>query len=122
METNKPQQAPGLYGPGGKETNMKATNQRQQFIRVLPQAALLAVIALLAAGSSVSAAGRNPNSGIAPANSKPYGLSYGEWGGAWWRWAYSFPADMNPVSDPTGELAGLGQSGPVWFLAGNFGG
>jgi hypothetical protein len=25
------------------------------------------------------------------------------------------------VNDPTGELAGLGQSGPVWFLAGTFG-
>ena len=50
------------------------------------------------------------------------GLSYGELSGAWWQWAYSFPADMNPVSDSTGELAGLGQSGPVWFLAGNFGG
>jgi hypothetical protein len=49
-------------------------------------------------------------------------MSYGQWSGAWWQWNFSFTADMNPVSDPTGELAGLGQSGPVWFLAGNFGG
>ena len=27
----------------------------------------------------------------------------------------------NPVSDPTGALGTLGQSGPVWFLAGTFG-
>jgi hypothetical protein len=60
---------------------------------------------------------------IFPPHSKPYGQSYSEWSGAWWRWAYSFPAgaDTNPVQDPTGELAGLGQSGRVWFLAGSFG-
>src|SRR5262249_41628433 len=28
----------------------------------------------------------------------------------------------NPVTDRTGQFAGEGQSGPVWFLAGNFGG
>ncbi len=29
---------------------------------------------------------------------------------------------MNPVEDNTGKFCGLGQSGPVWFLAGTFGG
>ena len=60
---------------------------------------------------------------IFPPKSRPYGKSYSEWNGAWWRWAYSFPAgeDKNPVQDLTGELADLGQSGPVWFLAGSFG-
>jgi hypothetical protein len=59
-----------------------------------------------------------------PPKSHPYGQSYSEWSGAWWRWAYSFPAgeDTSPVQDPTGNLAHLGQSGRVWFLAGTFGG
>lgn len=84
---------------------------------------LALMLALLGLTASAVAAGRNPNPGIAPAHSSPYGQTYGEWSGAWWRWAYSFPAgeDQNPVQDPTGALAGLGQSGPVWFLAGSFG-
>jgi hypothetical protein len=59
---------------------------------------------------------------ILPPEAKPYGLSYGEWCGAWTRWAYGIPADINPILDLTGENAAVGQSGPVWFLAGTFGG
>jgi hypothetical protein len=57
------------------------------------------------------------------ANPKIYGKTYGEWAGEWWKWAVSFPegADTNPVQDETGDLCHLGQSGPVWFLAGTFG-
>jgi hypothetical protein len=69
-----------------------------------------------------TSAQRNPNPGILPAGSSAYGQTYGEWSGAWWQWTYSIPADMNPVNDPTGEFAAVGQSGPVWLLAGNFGG
>lgn len=58
---------------------------------------------------------------IAPPKSRPFGKRYSEWAAKWWQWAYSFPADKNPVMDLTGDLAGLGQSGPVWFLAGTFG-
>ncbi len=52
------------------------------------------------------------------------GMSYGEWAGEWWNWALQFPSAINPVLDETGEFCGLGQDedGPVWFLAGNFGG
>ena len=62
------------------------------------------------------------NHDIAPPNSEPYGKSYSEWSARWWQWAYSIPAAENPVSDTTGEYADEGQDGPVWFLAGNFGG
>jgi len=54
-------------------------------------------------------------------NPKVYGKTYGEWAAEWWKWAASFPADMNPIGDETGELCDMGQSGPVWFLAGTFG-
>jgi len=62
------------------------------------------------------------NHDIAPPNSEPYGKTYSEWSARWWQWVYSIPVAENPVTDPTGQYAGEGQSGPVWFLAGNFGG
>ena len=40
----------------------------------------------------------------------------------WWKWALEVPAAQSPLLDATGEFAAVGQSGPVWFLAGNFGG
>lgn len=41
---------------------------------------------------------------------------------AWFRWAYGIKKDRSPITDKTGEFAGEGQAGPVWFLGGNFGG
>ena len=67
------------------------------------------------------AAGR-ASAAILPPNSKPYGKTYSQWAKAWWQWAVSIPADVNPLLDATGQNAALGQSGPVWFLAGNLGG
>ena len=57
---------------------------------------------------------------VFPSGSKPYGKSYGEWSAEWWKWAYSIPADRNPLFDETGELAGEGQDGQVFYLAGVF--
>jgi hypothetical protein len=69
---------------------------------------------------------QNSNSGsipsVYPVNSKPYGMSYGDWTAKWWQWAVSIPKDINPGADMTGKNCALKQSGPVWFLAGTFGG
>ncbi len=81
---------------------------------------LIGVMALVLAVAANLALARNPNPKVLPIGSSPYGMPYGEWSGAWWQWAYSIPADINPVSDPTGEFAAVGQSGPVWFLAGTW--
>jgi len=87
--------------------------------------------ALLAAGlvtigaiqqSAFADNGKARNPGILPAQSQPHGKSYSEWAVAWWQWVMSIPADRNPLLDTTGAFAGEGQSGPVWFLAGTFGG
>ena len=59
---------------------------------------------------------------VYPVNSKPHGLSYGDWTAKWWQWAVSIPKDINPGADMTGKNCVLKQSGPVWFLAGTFGG
>ncbi len=83
--------------------------------------AISAPALILALTGNLAFAG-NPNPKVLPAASKPYGKTYGEWGGAWWKWALSFPASHSPITDPTGAYGSIGQSGPVWFLAGNFGG
>jgi hypothetical protein len=59
-------------------------------------------------------------SGVVPPSSNPHGKTYAEWSGLWWQWAFSIPAGVNPILDPTGEHCDEGQSGPVWFLAGSF--
>jgi hypothetical protein len=51
----------------------------------------------------------------------PYGLTYGEWSNAWWEWALSIPTPKNPLLAEGKVDCSLGQSGPVWFLAGTFG-
>jgi hypothetical protein len=72
------------------------------------------LLALATMASSASA-------GVTPVNSRPHGQSYGQWATAWWQWALSIPAATNPLLDTTGEFAGAGQSGSVWFLGGSFG-
>ena len=90
---------------------------KRRFV-LLASALLLSgmVLCALAGGNG------NQNPGVLPPNSNPYGMSYAEWGGKWWQWALSIPNATSPVFDTTGEYAAIGQSGPVWFLAGDFGG
>lgn len=76
--------------------------------------------ALLLASASLTSFGQN--AGVVPPGSTSYGHSYGEWTEIWWQWALSIPAADNPVLDSTGQFAGVGQSGPVWFLGSTFGG
>jgi hypothetical protein len=57
-----------------------------------------------------------------PTNSKPYGLTYGEWSAKWWQWAMSIPTKDSPIVDKTGAKCAVGQNDPnVWFLAGTGG-
>ena len=42
--------------------------------------------------------------------------------GEWWQWALSIPNDQNPQTDASGQYCMVGQRGPIWFLAGVFGG
>ena len=88
---------------------------------IVPKLATLAVL-LAAISPAWAGKGNAGNPGIAPPQSSSHGLTCGQWAAKWWQWALSIPADQNPVADPTGQFAGVGQSGPVWFLAGSFGG
>jgi hypothetical protein len=66
--------------------------------------------------------GNSRNVSVFPPDAKPYGLTYGEWTAKWWQWIFSMPEEENPAIDDTGENCANNQSGPVWFLAGTFGG
>jgi hypothetical protein len=55
---------------------------------------------------------------VLPPHAEVAGKPLGEWAGIWWQWALSFPVSLSPVFDRTGDRCHLGQSGPVWFLAG----
>lgn len=66
----------------------------------------------------VRSSSANPNPGVLPPQSKPFGKSYGEWSAAFWQWVYSMPVDQHPLFD-TADCS-EGQSGKVWFLGGTY--
>ena len=75
-------------------------------------------------GNSADDNNANNNSlpiAVFPANSKPFGLTYGQWTAKWWQWGYSIPKNINPAYDDTGKNCAQKQNGPVWFLAGTYG-
>ena len=55
-------------------------------------------------------------------DSKPLNVTYSDWTARWWQWALSIPSSVNPAGDTTGQYCDQKQDGPVWFLAGTFGG
>jgi len=74
--------------------------------------------AFLMAGNPASAAG-DP---MAPGSVQAAAAGgYPSLAGAWWTWAAAIYPET-PILDETGELCAQGQSGRIWFLAGNFGG
>src|SRR4051812_4509681 len=46
------------------------------------------------------------------------GKTLGEYSADWWKYIYETPAPDNALLDNTGAKAAIGQSGPVFFLAG----
>lgn len=54
--------------------------------------------------------------------SAPFGLAFSEWCVRWLKWCLEQPSESNPANDMTGIVCSQNQSGPVWFLAGTFGG
>jgi hypothetical protein len=111
-----------------KVKSMKTTQTVSKF--AIKPAVFTAILAWLVVTTISSAAGPDcnprvfsPNPHVFSPNTKPGGKSYGEWTAASERWLFSFPPDAtNPALDETGDLAGVGQSGHVWFLPFSFGG
>jgi hypothetical protein len=61
------------------------------------------------------------NPGVSPLNSPPSGVTFGKLNASWWQWFFSVPASKNPGLAADGAVdCSVGQSGNVWFLAGQF--
>ena len=84
-------------------------------------AVTLAVVELLVV-AMIPVAQADPKPKVLSLDSSPYGNTYGEWSARWWQWLMAIPEATNPNFDPTGANCAVGQVGPVWFLAGAFGG
>ena len=63
-------------------------------------------------------AGSTTGAVVLPPDAPADGATYGEWSARQWQWLLSFPNEVSPYTDTTGERCGLGQSGPVFFLTG----
>jgi hypothetical protein len=59
---------------------------------------------------------------IAAPAAEVLGTSMEDWTENWWTWVLQAPADTNPQLDETGEWADVDNDGPVYFVAGAFGG
>lgn len=85
-------------------------------------ASLLLAAGLSTASARSAAVAPAANSDVFPVTVRPYGKSHSEWSVAYWQWAMGIPYATNPwANDATGDFAGVGQSGPVWFLGGTLG-
>ena len=72
--------------------------------------------------SIVSVNAQSPNAELYGLQSKPYQISYSMWIVKWTQWLTSIPKNENPAADTSGANCSVNQQGPVWFLAGTFGG
>lgn len=61
----------------------------------------------------------DPASYVVPRNETLSGKSYEGLAAEWWQWVRAIPAEQNPQKDAPCDV---NQSGPVFFLAGTFGG
>lgn len=59
---------------------------------------------------------------IAIPTAEVLGTSIKDWTENWWTWGLQAQNDTNPLTDPTGDNADVNNDGPVFFVAGTFGG
>lgn len=90
---------------------------RRQLLLV---AAMMVTMAALTPGQAAATA--NPNPGVRPAESKPFGKSYGEWSALWWQQALAVhEGSGSPFEAGSVDCTALG-TGHVAFLVGTTGG
>jgi len=103
------------------ERNQRSSRRAAMVTGVVAVAVVLAMMPAVPAQGQDSGSGqRKPR--VLPHISNVYGNTYGEWSARWWQWLMSIPEATNPNLDTTGANCAEGQAGPVWFLAGTFGG
>lgn len=90
------------------------------------QSIALAAILLLAVLILSAPAAAAPGPDLNPLAPQPVDPTYEQLADQWYAWALSYPSRLAPwadpyiTDDPFGYAPKYGQSGPVWFLAGNF--
>ena len=87
------------------------------WLQVAAGSVLLAVALLHSAGAQTI------NPGIVDPTNTYAGKTYSQWAAGFWQYYMSLPATNNPfVYNPVYPVSPLstGQSGPVWFLCGNY--
>src|SRR4051794_27326162 len=88
---------------------------------------ILGVVVL--AALTVGAASARADDPVFPRGPHPYGVSYNEWALQWWRWVYSIPTAVNPLTQVGDVDCSARQrrhipdahAPRVWFLGGVFG-
>jgi hypothetical protein len=82
---------------------------------------IVVLIALLATLTPLFARQDQNDFLVYPADSLPFGMTYGDWNAAWIQYGLSIPVSINPTLDTTGAYCNVAQSGgPVFFLSGSF--
>src|SRR3954468_24118744 len=119
-----------LFAPGDPgAASLEPAARRRTVKQLTTVVGIVAAVALalfparaVAAPATVGVAPAESASRVLPAKAAPYGHTYSEWAAVWWQWLLAQPASTNPLLDETGANCAQGQQGPVWFLAGGFGG
>ena len=95
---------------------MKRINGSDIYRRTLALLVAMSAAILLAQPSALFA--QEASASLAyPANSAPFGMTYGDWQAAYLQYMFSIPASVNPVNDLTGADCNVAQSSsPVFFL------
>lgn len=88
-------------------------------VAVLLLVFVLASLAIMPGFAAAPAGPGNPNPGILPPNSNPFGKSYVEWSIDAWKQSYEAPNATNPLLDTTGALCGPAVGDKVWHLVGS---
>lgn len=100
----------------GRETDSdREDHMRSRYSQIVSSAVL---VLSLVVTTSLAQAAPNP----LPPNSNAYGKGYAELTADWLEWVLAIAAPSNPLLDPDGAFAAVGQSGKVWFLVGTLGG
>ena len=91
-------------------------SQNTKFAGLKPVLLIAAVLAFAGAGTLHA----DPSVKVVPPNATRYGSDYAGWSAEWLQWFMSQPVDGHPGNDSPGFDVTAGQSGDVWFLAGNY--
>ena len=99
-------------------------NNSKKWLSVASIVGIFVSLALISV-PKVFAHNHNQNPVVYPPDKPVFGMTYREWTAKWWQWEFSLPTSVNPwfdseANDGIGQSpnAGIGQSGPVFFLTG----